>query len=175
MKFREITTYFLTFVHIIIIIFPVFIHYLTFIFNNMATIQSNYEGDLRTKATHLQSKTVLFTDAPTDNNGKGEAFSPTDLVAAALGSCMMTFMALFASKNNIALENATEKISYQTTKVMSSDLPRRIVEIKIDFKFPQSLQLDPKDQQRLINVAHTCAVALSLNPNIKQTISFSFD
>lgn len=175
MKFREITTYFLTFVYIIIIIFPVFIHYLTFIFNNMATIQSNYEGDLRTKATHLQSKTVLFTDAPTDNNGKGEAFSPTDLVATALGSCMMTVMAIFASKHNLLLDTSAEKISYETTKVMSSDLPRRIAEIKIDFKFPQTLQFDPKDQQRLINAANTCPVALSLNPNIKQTISFLFD
>ena len=141
----------------------------------MATIQSNYEGVLRTKATHLQSKTVIFTDAPTDNNGKGEAFSPTDLVAAALGNCMMTVMGIFSSKNNISLENSEEKITYETTKIMSADLPRRIVEIKIDFKFPKILSISPENQQKLINVAHTCPVALSLHPNIKQTVSFLFE
>ncbi len=141
----------------------------------MATIQSNYEGTLRTKAIHLQSKTVIFTDAPTDNNGKGEAFSPTDLVAAALGNCMMTIMGIFASKNNIALENSEEKITYETTKIMSADLPRRIIEIKIDFKFPKNLDFSPENQQKLINVAHTCPVALSLHPNIKQNVSFLFE
>ena len=141
----------------------------------MATIQSNYEGVLRTKATHLQSKTVIFTDAPTDNNGKGEAFSPTDLVAASLGNCMMTVMGIFSSKNNISLENSEEKITYETTKIMSADLPRRIVEIKIDFKFPKTLSISPENQQKLINAAHTCPVALSLHPDIKQTVSFLFE
>ena len=142
----------------------------------MATIQSNYEGVLRTKATHLQSKTIIFTDAPTDNNGKGEAFSPTDLVAAALGNCMMTIMGIFASKNNITLENSTEeKITYETTKIMSADLPRRIIEIKIDFKFPKNLDISPENQQKLINAAHTCPVALSLHPDIKQNVSFLFE
>ncbi len=145
----------------------------------MATIQSNYEGVLRTKAIHLQSKTVIFTDAPTDNNGKGEAFSPTDLVAAALGNCMMTIMGIFASKNNISLENSednqNEKISYETTKIMSADLPRRIIEIKIDFKFPKIFNISPENQQKLINAAHTCPVALSLHPDIKQNVSFSFE
>ncbi len=144
----------------------------------MATIQSNYEGTLRTKATHLQSKTVIFTDAPTDNNGKGEAFSPTDLVAASLGSCMLTIMGIFASKNNILLENSNatdEKISCEITKIMSADLPRRIIEIKVDIKFPQHLDISPENQQRLINTARTCPVALSLHPDIKQTSSFSFE
>ena len=144
----------------------------------MATIQSNYEGILRTKATHLQSKTVIFTDAPTDNNGKGEAFSPTDLVAAALGNCMMTVMGIFASKNSISLENSAEnaeKISYETTKIMSTDLPRRIIEIKIDFKFPKTFNINAENQQKLINAAHTCPVALSLHPEIKQNVSFLFE
>lgn len=97
----------------------------------MATIQTLYLGDLRTEMTHVQSGTRVMTDAPTDNNGKGEFFSPTDLVAGALGSCMLTLMALAARRLEIAIEGTRVEIQ----KVMAAD-PRRIAEIRLDFYFP---------------------------------------
>ncbi|MFN3316729.1 MAG: OsmC family protein [Raineya sp.] len=132
-------------------------------------IESIYQGNLRTQARHSASKQVIFTDAPIDNNGRGEAFSPTDLVCAALGSCMLTIMGIVAQRENIDLEGTT----WKTTKIMT-DSPRRIAEIHIDFSFPANLELSEKDKQKLENAARTCPVALSLSKEIKQVVKFEW-
>ena len=134
----------------------------------MATIKSSYLGNLRTESTHLQSNTNLLTDAPVDNNGKGERFSPTDLVASALGSCMVTIMGIVADRDGVNLEG----LSWEVTKIMQS-APRKIEEIKIDFFWDFPFQ-DSGMIQKLKNAARTCPVALSLDPSIKQTITFNF-
>jgi putative redox protein len=136
----------------------------------MITIQSQYLGELRTQAEHLQSHTQIITDAPLDNQGKGEAFSPTDLVAGALGSCMMTIMGIYARREEIDLQGTT----FEITKVMASN-PRRISEVIIHFQFPEQLQtLSEKHKSALKHAALTCPVAQSLHPDLKQTVSFSF-
>ncbi|MEY4595055.1 MAG: hypothetical protein RIQ47_1465, partial [Bacteroidota bacterium] len=99
----------------------------------METIHTRYLGELRTEATHLQSGTVILTDAPTDNQGKGEAFSPTDLLAASLGSCLMTIMGIAGRTHGIDLEGTQLKI----TKIMATQ-PRRVAEVKITVEFPTS-------------------------------------
>ncbi|MDW8295686.1 MAG: OsmC family protein [Raineya sp.] len=133
-------------------------------------IESIYLGDLRTEATHIASKNKIITDAPTDNNGKGEAFSPTDLVCAALGSCMMTIMGIVAQRDNISLEGVT----WKTTKIMASH-PRRIAEIHVHFHFPANINLTSAQKQKLENAARTCPVALSLASEIKQEVSFEYE
>jgi len=132
----------------------------------MATVE--YQGGLRTQAIHLKSKTEIITDAPTDNNGKGEAFSPTDLVSAALSSCMMTIMGLVAEREGIDLKGLKSDV----VKVMSSN-PRKIAEIKIDFTHP-NLIASEEQKQKLKNAARTCPVALSLSSELKQTVTFNF-
>jgi len=134
----------------------------------METAQTIYLGDLRTKATHLQSGSEIITDAPTDNQGKGEAFSPTDLVAAALGSCMMTIMGIAARTHGFTVDGAKLHI----TKIMRSD-PRRIAEVKIDIDFPD-VEYSDKEKKILRVCADTCPVALSLHPDLKQTVSLNF-
>ncbi|QCR23862.1 OsmC family protein [Pontibacter sp. SGAir0037] len=134
----------------------------------MATIHSTYKGDLRTTAQHLASGNSIITDAPLDNNGKGEAFSPTDLVSAALGSCMMTIMGIVANRNNIHIEG----MEIDITKIMATE-PRRISEIILQFKMP-AITYSDKEKAMLENAARTCPVALSLHPDIKQTISFQY-
>jgi uncharacterized OsmC-like protein len=134
----------------------------------MPTIKSNYQGQLRTQATHLQSGNTLITDAPTDNNGKGEAFSPTDTVAAALSSCMMTIMGIIAERERIDMTSLTAEI----TKIMAAD-PRRIAEIQIDFSWPDA-PITQAQCDKLKRAALTCPVALSLHPDLKQTIKFDF-
>ncbi|MGZ4090467.1 MAG: OsmC family protein [Bacteroidia bacterium] len=125
-----------------------------------------YKGALRTEAKHLQSTTVIETDAPTDNQGKGERFSPTDLLATSLGTCMITTMGIKARNMNVDLTDT--KISVQ--KIMKSD-PRRIGKIEVIFDFPSSLKVDDKEKQILENTAHTCPVAISIHPEIEvQTI-----
>ena len=134
----------------------------------MSTIKSSYLGNLRTQSEHIQSGTQILTDAPVDNNGKGEAFSPTDLVASALGSCMVTIMGIIADREGISLNDLT----WEVTKIMQAS-PRKIQEIVIDFNWTK-----PSDDldflQKLKNAARTCPVALSLDPEIKQTINFNF-
>jgi putative redox protein len=130
--------------------------------------KAEYLGGLRTKAVHLKSDNSITTDAPTDNNGKGEAFSPTDLVSTALCSCMMTIMGMLAEREGIDLKGLKSEIS----KVMSSN-PRKIAEIKIKFSHPGLIATDLQ-KQKLKDAAHTCPVALSLSENLKQTISFDF-
>jgi len=134
----------------------------------MASMTGYYSGELRTQDTHLKSGNVIITDAPPDNNGKGEAFSPTDLVCAALSSCMMTIMAMAAEKDNIDLTGLKSDI----VKVMSAN-PRKIAEIQITFTHP-SLSATDVQKQKLERAAHTCPVALSLAEGLKQTIVFNW-
>lgn len=135
----------------------------------MATIKNIYEGNLRTSAQHLASGNTIITDAPLDNNGKGEAFSPTDLVSAALGSCMMTIMGVVANRANIDIEG----MEIETTKIMAAE-PRRIGEIVLNFTMPTGKSYSDKEKAMLENAARTCPVALSLHPDVKQTISFRY-
>ena len=134
----------------------------------MATIHTSYLGDLRTEAEHLQSGNKLITDAPLDNNGKGEAFSPTDLLAASLGSCMLTIMGIAARTHNITIEGTTASI----TKIMAAE-PRRVSEIHIEVKFP--LTFSDKEKSILEHAARTCPVLYSLHPDIKKEISFKYE
>lgn len=133
------------------------------------TSQIIYKGALRTEATHLQSNTVIETDAPTDNQGKGERFSPTDLLATSLGNCMMTIMGIKARNMNIDLTDTKIDI----TKIMKAE-PRRVSDVKVTFHFPSSLKLDEKQQTILENAARTCPVAKSIHPDIEQDITFNW-
>jgi putative redox protein len=135
----------------------------------METIHTVYLGELRTEAVHVQSGSKLITDAPVDNQGKGEAFSPTDLVATALGSCMLTIMGIAARNLNFDMNGTRIGI----TKVMSAE-PRRIGEIIIDLDFPRNDYPD-KVKKAIRYAAATCPVAKSLHPDLKQSIRFSFD
>ena len=134
----------------------------------MSTITTIYSGDLRTQATHLASGNTLITDAPVDNNGRGEAFSPTDLVCAALGSCMMTIMGIVARRHDLDLAGTRIEI----TKIMAAD-PRRIAEVILQFTLPAN-NFSDKDRALLEHAARTCPVALSLHPDLKQTLSFVY-
>ena len=134
----------------------------------MATISVTYQGNLRTQATHLASGNTIITDAPLDNQGRGEAFSPSDLVCSALASCMVTIMGIVARRNNLAIEGT----QIQVTKIMASE-PRRISEVVVAFTVPNA-NLNEKERQILENAARTCPVALSLDPEIQQTVTFSY-
>jgi len=134
----------------------------------MATIHTVYTGDLRTEAQHLQSDNKLITDAPTDNQGKGEAFSPTDLLATSLGSCMLTIMGIAARTAGFSIDGTTIEI----TKIMASE-PRRVAEVVCEFNFPD-VEYSDKQKKILLKAADTCPVAKSLHPDLKQTISFNF-
>jgi putative redox protein len=128
-----------------------------------------YKGALRTEAKHLQSGTVIETDAPTDNQGKGERFSPTDLLATSLGSCMLTIMGIKARDMDVSLEGTA--ISIQ--KLMKSE-PRRVSGINVRFDFPSSLQLDDKQKTILEKAALTCPVAKSIHPDIEMNVEFGW-
>ncbi len=131
----------------------------------MATAETLYIGELRTEATHLQSGNKIITDAPTDNQGRGEYFSPTDLVATALGSCMITIMGIAARTHNFNIDGTRVKI----TKIMTSEPPRRIAEIILELTFPP-LDYSEKEKKILEYVVKTCPVALSLHPDLKQSV-----
>lgn len=133
------------------------------------TSQIIYKGDLRTVASHLQSGTNIETDAPTDNQGKGERFSPTDLVATALGACMVTTMAIKARTMNINLDGTR----VDTTKIMFSD-PRRIGKIIAHVFFPADLNLDEKTKEILERTARTCPVERSLHPDLELDMAFNW-
>ena len=132
------------------------------------SIENKYVGELRTESTHLKSSNVIITDAPTDNNGKGNAFSPTDLVASALCSCMTTVMGICANKNQFDSPNSTAHI----TKVMSSH-PRRISKIIIEINFDKN-NLSEQNIEKLIAVAEGCPVAQSLSSDLVQEVKFNF-
>ena len=131
-------------------------------------IESSYLGELRVSSTHLASNIEIITDAPVDNNGRGESFSPTDLVATALGTCMITVMGIYAEKNGISMPNVYSR----TNKIMSSS-PRKISKLKIEIIF-EGNQLSEVEKQSLKNVALNCPVAKSLHPDLKQEIEFNF-
>jgi putative redox protein len=134
----------------------------------MTSISASYLGSLRTQASHLKSGNTIITDAPVDNNGKGEAFSPTDLVCAALSSCMMTIMGILAEREKIDLTGLTSDI----VKIMGSN-PRKIAEIQITFSH-QNLIATEEQKQKLKQAARTCPVALSLSETINQNVVFNF-
>ena len=134
----------------------------------MITVQTTYIGDLRTENTHLQSGVRLITDAPCDNPGKSESFSPTDLVATALGNCIMTIMGIKAMDNNIDIRGTRVEI----TKIMA-DNPRRIAEVIVSFIFPKN-NYSTQQKELIESVAGTSPVPLSLHPSIKQTILFNW-
>lgn len=134
----------------------------------MKTSKIVYNGKLRTEATHLRSGKTIITDAPVDNNGKGEAFSPTDLLATSLGCCMVTIMAMAADKNNINIDGT----SIEITKIMAAN-PRRVSEIIVEFTMNGN-QYSNKEKELLEHAAHTCPVALSLSAELKQTVIFNY-
>lgn len=129
-----------------------------------------YEGDLRTVATHLQSGSQIETDAPVDNQGLGERFSPTDLVCTALASCMVTIMGIKARDLGVDLRGMTTSIQ----KTMKAD-PRRIGSIDLTFRFPETLTLDEKQRTILERAAHTCPVGYSLHPDLTVNAIFQWN
>ncbi|MBQ0053901.1 MAG: OsmC family protein [Bacteroidales bacterium] len=135
----------------------------------MTKMISKYLGNLRTEAIHEQSGTKLVCDAPLDNHGKGESFSPTDLVATALGACMLTIMGISAETYGYDIVGTT----LETEKIMGTN-PRRIVEIKITFNFPKDREFTAQQRRVIEAAARTCPVANSLHPDIKKTLVFNY-
>jgi putative redox protein len=134
----------------------------------METIRTKYLGELRTEATHVKSDNKLITDAPPDNKGKGEAFSPTDLLATSLGSCMMTLMGIAANTHEIKFSGASMNI----TKIMTNN-PRKVAEVILDINMGDNAYSE-KEKKILEYAALTCPVALSLHPDMKQTVHFIY-
>ena len=132
----------------------------------MTTSKITYQGDLRTTAIHLQSNNEIITDAPTDNQGKGEAFSPTDLLATSLASCMLTIIGIKARDMGIDIAGTIAEV----TKIMAAN-PRRVSEVHIVMTFAK--ELDEKTLKIFYNTALTCPVANSLHPDITQNLVFS--
>jgi putative redox protein len=128
-----------------------------------------YEGNLRTVCTHLKSNNSFETDAPTDNQGKGERFSPTDLMATSLGACAMTIMGIKARDLGLALEGTKVEVE----KIMKAD-PRRVGGINLTFHFPDSVKADEKQRLIIERCAHTCPVFYSIHPDIELNISFQW-
>jgi putative redox protein len=133
----------------------------------METMVSVYKGDLRTEDTHLKSGVVIFTDAPPDNQGKGESFSPTDLLCASLASCALTIMGIAARTHGIAMEGTSVRI----TKIMASE-PRRVGGIILEFDMVKSYP--EKEQKILEHAARTCPVMLSLAEGLNKDIRFNY-
>ncbi len=129
-----------------------------------------YKGGLRTEMKHLQSGTIVETDAPVDNNGKGERFSPTDLVATALGSCMLTIMGISANTQGVNIDGSEMEI----TKIMTA-APRKIGEIIVKVKIKGQETYSEKDQIILERAALTCPVYLSLHEDVKKTVEFVWE
>ena len=134
----------------------------------MVEIQFEYQGELHCKAVHGPSGTELTTDAPKDNQGRGESFSPTDLMATALGSCMLTVMGILARTLDIDIAGTTAKVQ----KEMTSTPPRRIESLKVKIHVP--LVISPENQQKFERAVHTCPVHKSLHPDIQTPIEFTW-
>ena len=132
------------------------------------TSQVTYHGNLRTEAVHLKSGQTIINDAPTDNNGKGEAFSPTDMVATALATCMITIMGIKAASLKIDIEGTKADI----TKIMASN-PRRIEKVEIALHMPTG-DYTEKDKKILEAAARACPVAQSVHPDLIQSVSFKW-
>lgn len=134
----------------------------------MATSKVIYQGDLRCESEHLQSGTKIYTDAPTDNHGKGEAFSPTDLCATSLVQCMLTTIAILGKDRGILIEG-----SYGTIQKNMNLKPRKIAEIVCDLHMKGNFTPDKK--QFIEETAMNCPVALSLSSELKKTVTFNYD
>lgn len=132
----------------------------------MADIIAKYLGDLRVECVHRQSGTVLVTDAPKDNNGKGEAFCPTDLCATALAACAMTIIGIYGKNHGVDVTGTRIEIS----KTMSAD-PRRIGKLEVTFTMPKRAYSD-KEKASIERAAHTCPVRMSLHPDTEQVFTF---
>ncbi len=137
----------------------------------MPTVKTSYLGDLRTESIHLQSGSQLVTDAPTDNMGKGEAFSPTDLLATATGTCMLTTMAIVAQRDGIELAGSSAEV----TKIMSQTPPRKVARLEINLQLKTNIVLTEEQIKKLENTAHKCPVSLSLHPEVEQVVSFEWN
>jgi uncharacterized OsmC-like protein len=135
----------------------------------MATIETTYLGDLRTENIHVQSGSKLITDAPTDNQGKGESFSPTDLLGVALGTCMLTTIGIKTRNEGINIVGAKCSV----TKIMTSSPPRKVAELQIKLKFPH--QYTEQQQKLLEDICLTCPVYLSLHPDMAKTVDFGWE
>jgi putative redox protein len=134
----------------------------------MVDIYTDYQGGLRCEATHGPSGNKVLTDAPVDNHGKGESFSPTDLVATALGACMLTVMGIIAERHGLSLEGAKTHV----VKEMTTTPPRRIARLVVRIDMPPGLSAE--DRQRLENAAHACPVHKSLHPDIDIPVEFIY-
>lgn len=134
----------------------------------METVKIEYLGDLRTECVHVKSGTKLLTDAPTDNQGKGEFFSPTDLVATAYGACMVTLIGIYCQENNLEFLHASVGVE----KIMVGQ-PRRIGELKINMDLTGN-EWDEKNRKKIVRVAETCPVAKSVSPDILITLEILF-
>jgi putative redox protein len=135
----------------------------------MATSKVIYKGDKITEAEHLSSGTKIITDAPVDNHGKGSAFSPSDLIATSLASCMFTVLGIASGEHGFSIDGASATV----TKIMVSD-PRRVGGIQVEMHFPPNNYSD-KQKELIRRIALTCPVAKSLHPDINQDIKFIFD
>ena len=127
-----------------------------------------YQGNLRTECTHIQSGNSFITDAPVDNNGKGEAFSPTDTVATALASCMLTVMGIKARQKELVMDG-----SYAEVQKTMQDTPRKIAKVNVLLHLPKDIA--DKDRKILENTALTCPVYQSLHPDMEKEIEFIWD
>lgn len=134
----------------------------------MKTAYIKYLGELRTAATHIRSGTEIITDAPLDNHGKGAAFSPTDLVSSALVSCMMTVIGIMANAHGIDVSD----MEGESLKIMGTN-PRRITGVEVELRFPRAYT----EHNRVLieRTARTCPVAMSLHPDLQQTITFVYE
>lgn len=135
----------------------------------MSKMHIDYQGQLRNKAIHY-SGAELITDAPTDNHGKGESFSPTDLLCTALGTCIITIMGIRAAKLNVPYEG----VKADVLKYMSLDLPRRVIKVKIKIEMPLNLK-DAPERAEIEQAGLECPVAKSIHPDIEQDIEFIYD
>ena len=134
----------------------------------MATSKVIYSGDLRCESEHLQSGTIIYTDAPTDNHGKGEAFSPTDLCATSLAQCMLTTIAILGKDRGISIDG-----SYAEVQKNMNPKPRKIAEIVCDVHMKGNFDDDQKNF--IEETAYNCPVALSLSSDLKKTINFTYE
>lgn len=133
----------------------------------MTTAKVTYQGDLRTQSIHLQSNNQIITDAPVDNHGKGEAFSPTDLLASSLASCMLTIMGIKAESMELDISGTSAEV----TKAMAAE-PRRVSEVRVEIQFQQAF--DERTKKVLEQAALSCPVAKSIHPDIQQVVNFHY-
>ena len=133
----------------------------------MNKFEIKYQGNLRTIATHLDSGSEISTDAPKDNHGLGQTFSPTDMVCSALASCILTIMAIAVEKNNVDIKGTKAMVK----KIMANN-PRRIAKIEIDIVFPK--EYDSKTKTILEKAAYNCPVHHTLSETVEKNISFTY-